>query len=193
MFICILFLERDMIDVDSLIGTTSNMLTLIKEGGGRSGKRTVVCLCSCGKQVEITLTQWTAKRSISCGCYQKKITSDRTKTHGLSKTPEYVVWQGMKGRCHNPNHADYYNYGARGITVSDEWKNSFETFLLDMGKRPTPTSTIERIDGSVGYCKDNCCWIEKSLQSGNRRKPCKKGESVNYEIKRESYLKRKAT
>lgn len=179
------------IDVDSLIGTTSNMLTLLKEGDGRSGKRTVVCLCSCGKQVEITLSQWTEKRSISCGCYQKKITSDRTKTHGLSKTPEYVVWQGMKGRCHNPNHADYYNYGARGIAVSDEWRNSFETFLLDMGKRPTPTSTIERIDGSLGYCKDNCCWIEKSLQSGNRRKPCKKGTSANYEVKREWYLKRK--
>ena len=61
-----------------------------------------------------------------------------------------------------------------------------------MGNRPTPTSTIERIDGSMGYCKDNCCWIEKSLQSGNRRKPCKKGTSVNYEAKRESYLKRKA-
>ena len=109
-------LERDMkkIDVDSLIGTTSNMLTLLKEGGGRSGKRTVICLCSCGKQVEITLSQWTDKRSVSCGCYQKDIVSSNTKTHGLSKTAEYKVWQGMKGRCHNPNHADYYNYGARG-------------------------------------------------------------------------------
>lgn len=107
MFICILFLERGY-EEDSLIGTTSNMLTLLKDGEGRS---TVI---SCGKQVEITLSQWTDKRSVSCGCYQKDIVSSNTKTHGLSNTPEYKVWQGMKGRCHNPNHADYYNHGAIG-------------------------------------------------------------------------------
>lgn len=113
-------------------------------------------------------------------------------THSLSKSVEYKVWQGMKGRCHNPSHVDYYNYGARGITVSDEWRNSFETFITDMGNRPTPTSTIERVDGTIGYCKENCCWIEKAEQSKNRRRPCEFGTSPVYQIKHDNYLRRVA-
>jgi len=179
------------VDIESLVGSKMNMLTLLREGErrGEYKKRTVVCLCECGEEVEISLDQWTRKRSVSCGCYQKSIMRDRA-THSLSKSAEYKVWQGIKGRCHNPNHVDYYNYGARGIVVSDEWRNSFETFISDMGNRPTPTSTIERIDGSIGYCKENCCWIEKAEQSKNRRRPCEFGTSPSYQIKHENYLRR---
>ena len=180
------------VDIESLVGSKMNMLTLLREGErrGKYKKRTVVCLCECGDEVEISLDQWTRKRSVSCGCYQRNIMKERA-THSLSKSAEYKVWQGMKGRCHNPNHADYYNYGARGVTVSDEWKESFETFIADMGNRPTPTSTIERVDNDKGYSKDNCMWLEKSEQNKNRRLPLKKGTSPNYKIKRESYLRRK--
>lgn len=180
------------VDVESLVGSKMNMLTLLREGErrGKYNKRTVVCLCECGGEVEISLDQWTRKRSVSCGCYQKKIVSEMVKSHGLSKSAEYKVWQGMKGRCHNPTHVDYYNYGARDVTVSDEWKESFETFISDMGNRPTPTSTIERVDGLLGYCKENCCWIEKAEQSKNRRRPCEFGTSPNYQIKHDNYLRR---
>jgi len=101
------------VDVESLVGSKMNMLTLLREGErrGKYNKRTVVCLCECGDEVEISLDQWTRKRSVSCGCYQKKIVSEMVKSHGLSKSAEYKVWQGMKGRCHNPTHVDYYNYG----------------------------------------------------------------------------------
>ena len=199
MFICILFWRENIKkSFEEIIAGYNkvNMLTALREVGGviqgKCNRRMVECLCDCGNTTVISIDHYKRSKIVSCGCHHKKITSETLKTHGLSKTPEYKVWQGMKGRCHNPNHADYYNYGARGITVSDEWRNSFETFINDMGERPTATSTIERIDGTKGYSKDNCCWIEKSLQSGNRRKPCKKGTSVNYEVKRESYLKRKA-
>jgi len=179
------------VDIESLVGSKMNMLTLLREGErrGKYKKRTVVCLCECGDEVEISLDQWTRKRSVSCGCYQRNIMKERA-THSLSKSAEYKVWQGMKGRCHNPNHADYYNYGARGVTVSDEWKEIFETFISDMGNRPTPTSTIERVDGLLGYCKENCCWIEKAEQSKNRRRPCEFGTSPNYQIKHDNYLRR---
>ena len=179
------------VDIESLVGSKMNMLTLLREGErrGKYKKRTVVCLCECGDEVEISLDQWTRKRSVSCGCYQRNIMKERA-THSLSKSAEYKVWQGMKGRCHNPNHADYYNYGARGVTVSDEWKESFETFITDMGNRPTPTSTVERVDGLLGYCKENCCWIEKAEQSKNRRRPCEFGTSPNYQIKHDNYLRR---
>lgn len=179
------------VDIESMAGSKMNMLTLLREGErrGKYKKRTVVCLCECGDEVEISLDQWTRKRSVSCGCYQRNIMKERA-THSLSKSAEYKVWQGMKGRCHNPSHADYYNYGARGVTVSDEWMNSFETFISDMGNRPTPTSTIERVDGLLGYCKENCCWIEKAEQSKNRRRPCEFGTSPNYQIKHDNYLRR---
>lgn len=179
------------VDIESLVGSKMNMLTLLREGErrGEYKKRTVVCLCECGDEVEISLDQWTRTRSVSCGCYQKSIMRDRA-THSLSKSAEYKVWQGMKGRCHNPSHVDYYNYGARGVTVSEEWMNSFETFITDMGNRPTPTSTIERVDGLLGYCKENCCWIEKAEQSKNRRRPCEFGTSPNYQIKHDNYLRR---
>lgn len=181
------------VDIDSMVGSKMNMLTLIREGErrGEYKRRTVVCLCECGNEVEITLDQFVRARSVSCGCYLKSIMKERA-THSLSKSAEYKVWQGMKGRCHNPNHTDYYNYGARGITVSDEWKESFETFISDMGNRPTPTSTIERVNGNVGYCKENCCWVEKAEQSKNRRRPCEFGTSPNYQIKHENYLRRVA-
>jgi hypothetical protein len=172
-----------------------NMLTVIKEVDGvQQGKlirRRVLCSCDCGNTTEVSIDHYEAGRIISCGCYQKNIMKERA-THNLSKSAEYKVWQGMKGRCNNPNHADYYNYGARGVTVSNEWINSFETFITDMGNRPTSTSTIERVDGSIGYCKENCCWIEKAEQSRNRRLPCEFGTSPNYQIKHENYLRRGA-
>lgn len=158
-----------------------NMLTAIREVDGvwqgNCNRRMVECLCDCGNTTVISIDHYKRSKIVSCGCHHKKITSETLKTHGLSKTAEYKVWQGMKG---NPNHADYYNYG----TVSDEWRNSFETFITDMGERALLNGQMA-LKGTVKII------VVGSLQSGNRRKPCKKGTSVNYEIKREGYLKRK--
>lgn len=95
-----------------------NMLTALREMDGvlqgKCIRRMVQCLCDCGNITTISIDHYKRGKIVSCGCHQKKITSEAAKTHGLSKTAEYKVWQGMKGRCHNPNHADYYNYGAIG-------------------------------------------------------------------------------
>lgn len=82
-------------------------------------------------------------------------------------TPEYRSWQMMKNRCLNPLAQDWHRYGGKGITVDPRWF-FFDNFLEDMGRRPTPKHTIERKDGTVGYCKENCEWATRETQSRNR-------------------------
>jgi hypothetical protein len=82
----------------------------------------------------------------------------------------YVAWDSMKQRCLNPKNAAYKNYGARGITVCERWRGSFELFLADMGARPSPQHTIERLNNDRGYEPGNCCWATRSEQNRNQRK-----------------------
>lgn len=86
----------------------------------------------------------------------------------FERSPEYNCWQNMKARCHNPKHPKFAAYGARGITVCPRWRNSFDNFLADMGRRPTGMSSIDRKDGSRGYEPGNCRWATPRIQSENR-------------------------
>ena len=95
--------------------------------------------------------------------------NEMPKTHKMSKTPEYRAWFNMKQRCFNPNNVYYFNYGGRGITVCDRWKNSFENFFADMGLKPTPKHSIDRIDNDDNYCPDNCKWSTRVEQANNQR------------------------
>jgi hypothetical protein len=74
----------------------------------------------------------------------------------------------MKSRCLNPKDKNFKNYGSRGITVCDNWKNSFETFLLDMGISKDNQS-LDRVDVNGNYCKENCRWASKEIQANNCR------------------------
>lgn len=75
----------------------------------------------------------------------------------------------MKQRCCNPKTPAYKYYGGRGIKVCDRWLESFENFLEDMGEKPTPNHTLERVDFNGDYCKMNCVWIEAEKQQTNTR------------------------
>ena len=83
-------------------------------------------------------------------------------------SPEYVSWHGMKRRCLNSNHQHFAYYGGRGITVDPAWM-AFSNFLADMGPKPTPKHSIERLDNAKGYCKENCVWATHTDQMRNRR------------------------
>lgn len=92
--------------------------------------------------------------------------------HGGAKrsgrAPEYYAWHHMLRRCRDPKSASFANYGGRGIGVCDRW-NDFAAFAADMGARPTPAHTIERVNNNAGYGPNNCIWATKDVQAHNRR------------------------
>lgn len=88
------------------------------------------------------------------------------KTHGLTGSRTWKSWQQMKTRCYNPNSKDFPRYGARGIEVCERWQHSFESFLADMGPRPTGL-TLDRVDSNLGYSPENCRWANSQQQGEN--------------------------
>jgi len=131
-----------------------------------------LCQCECGKQFIALATN--LKKQIrgikSCGCYMPENVRIANTTHGMYHTTERISWSSMQGRCCNSNNKDYPNYGGRGIFVCDRWlgKDGFVHFIEDMGMKPFPDASIERVDVNKGYSKDNCIWIKVSLQAKNR-------------------------
>lgn len=130
------------------------------------------CLCICGEQIDVGLANLKSGKVKSCGCYAREVTQfqlgvSHGVTHGASNTETYRIWSDMRNRCKNSNNRGHKFYGARGITVADSWEN-FETFLADMGIRPAGL-TLERLDNSKGYCKENCIWASVKQQANNRR------------------------
>lgn len=85
------------------------------------------------------------------------------------KHPEHSIWRHMLRRCTDTNCKDYHRYGARGVKVCGRWRLSFQAFLDDMGPRPTPAHSIERIKNHLGYQPDNCRWATLVEQCRNRR------------------------
>lgn len=146
-------------------------LTLIKEiknSHKTPSHRKWLCLCDCGKNSTPKISNLKTGVSYSCGCWRAERFSKIFKTHGMTKTREYITWLSMKARCKDKKHKDWKYYGGRGVKVCSRWVNSFENFYKDMGPRPKDKS-LDRINPYSNYKPSNCRWATLTEQANNKR------------------------
>ena len=154
-----------------MIGKRFSRLLVVSQGA-KKPRRCFMwnCICDCGSSVQVNGGHLRNGGTRSCGCLKREIAKaagDRTRTHGLSGSSIYSIWDTMVRRCHAPGSKDFYRYGAKGITVCERWR-TFENFYKDMGDRPAGMS-IDRKDNAKGYEPSNCRWATNTQQQRNKR------------------------
>ena len=170
-----------------LTGQQFGRWTVIDRGADhftKSGTRLTMwnCVCECGTPKVVSTQSLRKGTSTSCGCYAKenksRLLAKRNREnakHGASRERLHAVWSGMVNRCYNPHNNCFQLYGARGISVCEEWKSDYMVFkkwALENGYDELAgygECTLDRINNSKGYAPDNCRWVSAEEQANNRR------------------------
>lgn len=160
-----------------LTGKKFGRLTVLgidEEKTKEKGKAYWFCKCDCGNVVTVKGQSLTIGDTKSCGCYNREVAKQKCinrSTHKKSHSRLYCIYYNMKNRCANPNHPRYKNYGARGITICEEWSKDFMTFYnWAMANGYKDNLSIDRIDNNSGYSPDNCRWVDVTVQNNNTRR-----------------------
>jgi hypothetical protein len=152
---------------------SANASDIIFESGRRL--RRVIAKCDCGTEKTFFVCHLRSNKTQSCGCLRKEVVSQLHSTHGDTRpskgkwAPEYGAWSGMIQRCENLTKKNLPYYA--GIKVCKRWRESYEAFLTDMGRKPSPKHSIDRIDSTGNYEPSNCRWATASEQRLNSRNP----------------------
>lgn len=158
--------------VSLTVGMTVGRWTVVGPSvwnGRSSGHRKWPCKCQCGTERLVAGPSLARGVSQSCGCLHREIASQAATKHGGGGSAEYRVWKHMRGRCRDPNDTRYADYGGRGISICARW-DDFALFLLDVGPRPSPSHSIERLDVDGNYEPGNVVWATAKEQARNTRK-----------------------
>ena len=167
---------RDNKEIEVVSNQKFGRLTIVREVESKTDTRGrkvryVECVCECGKICKVKLHALRRGKVRSCGCLKTETTIKKFTKHGLSnKHPLYGIWKGIKGRCVNPNHFAYKDYGGRGILVCDQWLHdfgNFYTWCISNGWRKG--LSIDRIDNNKGYYPENCRFVDDFTQARNKR------------------------
>lgn len=154
-----------------LVGKQFGRLTVISETDRRrkpcgSPERRWICLCVCGAETAVSQASLTSGNTRSCGCLLQETRGLNNKIHGDTRSPEWVAWVAMRDRCVNQRGAYQYHAG-KGIRVCKRWQE-FQNFLSDMGRKPTPAHSLDRVDSNGDYDPSNCRWATRTEQNRNR-------------------------
>lgn len=157
--------------IEIYTGQQFGRLTYLGEAGLKNNRRICLFACDCGKTTKAGLHDVRNGHTRSCGCYHNEIRSIVCLTHGHTanrrSTPEYRAWKAMKARCFDPNNISYKNYGARGVTVCEEWLNDYPSFLKEIGRRPSKNHSVDRINNNGNYEPGNVRWATRKEQRRN--------------------------
>ncbi|ALA13465.1 HNH endonuclease [Bacillus phage AvesoBmore] len=129
------------------------------------------CLCECGKNTTARCDSVLSGKIQSCGCLRDETTKEVHTKHGDSHERLYIIYKNIKARCYNKNHDSYIRYGAKGIFMCDDWKNSYNVFKeWSESNGYADSLSIDRVDNNKGYAPTNCRWVDMYTQANNTSK-----------------------